>query len=65
MRSKKINGLVSSVAITHVLVSYKVRLDVNDCVSLLSSLTLWPDLDKECCSALQELLAHFPSEQHQ
>ncbi|KAK2555497.1 E3 ubiquitin-protein ligase rnf213-alpha [Acropora cervicornis] len=64
-RSKEIDCLVSSLAITHVLVSNKVHLDFDDYVNLLSSLILRRDPDKESCSALQKLLALFPSEQHQ
>ena len=61
----RIHRLVSSVAIAHVLVSHKVKLDDQGFSKLLSSLILQRDPGKESCSELQELLSSFPPDYHQ
>ena len=63
--TERINRIVSSIAIAHVLVSHKVRLDPDKYEQLLSSLVLWPDPDvkEKTCSSFNTLFSHFPSEQ--
>lgn len=63
--NKKIHRLVSSVAIAHVLVSHKVRLDPEDYAKLFSSLILWQDANEKNCTALRCLVGHFPSKELQ
>ena len=61
----KVLRLVSSVAIAHVLVSHKVRLDADDYVKLFSSLILRRDPKEMTCTAFERLLSHFPSKEWQ
>lgn len=61
----KIHRLVSSVAIAHVLVSHKVRLEPEWYMKLLSSLILVRDPEEQSCDTFRKLLAHFPSEEQQ
>ena len=63
--NKKIHRLVSSVAIAHVLVSHRVRLDPEDYAKLFSSLILWKDPNEKTCTALRGLLGQFPSGEQQ
>ena len=61
--TKRMLRLVSSVAIAHVIVSHKVRLDRDKYAKLLSSLVLWRDAKEKTCSSFIRLLSHFPSAQ--
>lgn len=61
--TQKILRLVSSVAIAHVLVSHKVRLDEDGYAKLFSSLIVWRDPKEKTCSAMDGLLSYFPSTQ--
>ena len=59
---QKLLCLVSSVAICYLLTSHKVQLNCEDYHDLFMSLSLWPDPERETCSAFDRLLKHFPGE---